>query len=341
MGQGGGNGGNSSTGGPWPRRRVKLRRKNGQQVAQSPPANSNAAPQQAPATGNPAGQSGLGLDQVAGLAKTYGIAAVKTAAVAFVAGAAIAGFLTLAVAAAPAAAGVATAAVVILVMACVFELAMQAQEVYYGKDRCGADLSANDRAEIAGNMTGGLIGGYLGGRAGKFLGDAFLPQTAGATPGSQGFAGDRCFPAGTLVATEDGPKAIERIVAHEQVWAYDLKTQSWQLCRVIKPLDRYHPGDYVSVDLQTETIESTGGHPFWVVAGEDLSDRPEPDHVPHLGARGRDTRPVGRTRETSAPATCSCNARARSSRLKRFGPMSSACKFTISRWPISNRTPSD
>ncbi len=46
MGQGGGNGGNSSTGGPWPRDGSNVGGQNGQQVAQSPPANSNAAPQQ-------------------------------------------------------------------------------------------------------------------------------------------------------------------------------------------------------------------------------------------------------------------------------------------------------
>ena len=198
----------------------------------------------APATGNPAGQSGLDLDQVAGLAKTYGIAALKTAAVAFVAGAGIAGLLTLAAAAGPVAGGVATAAGVILVVACVFELAMQAQEVYYGKDRGGADLSANDRAEIAGNMTGGILGGYFGVKTGKSLGDAFAPtlaeffapKTSGASPaGQQSTAGAMsCFPAGTLVATSDGLRPIESIVAGQRVWAFDLITSQWLLRHVLR-----------------------------------------------------------------------------------------------------------
>src|SRR5207244_9519749 len=29
-----------------------------------------------------------------------------------------------------------------------------------------------------------------------------------------------------------------------------------------------------------ETIEATGGHPFWVISGEDLDKRPVPEHCP-------------------------------------------------------------
>jgi hypothetical protein len=70
-----------------------------------------------------------------------------------------------------------------------------------------------------------------------------------------------CFPAGTLVAAEHGPKVIERIQSHERVWAYDLKTNRWSLSQVIEPLSQLHMGSVVAIRVAGETIEATGSHP--------------------------------------------------------------------------------
>ena len=279
--------------------------KSGQELAQSGPGaagvgpsgqgqqNPADAPQQAPANGNQADQNGLDLDQLAGYAKTFGSHLGQAAVAAAIGSVVIGGLLALAASAGPVAGGVAIAAgAILLARSCM---------------NWSRRLKRSTRARIAPvqpclPMTGLELRGMrrvacrrlFGGKALSFGKGAFSAKPQEAAPGSQECTGDWCFPAGTLVATEDGPKVIERIAANERVWAYDLKTQSWRLCRVIKPLDRFHAGDYVSIDLERETIESTGGHPFWVVAGEGLADRPEPDHVDAFGARVRDTGPMGR-----------------------------------------------
>jgi hypothetical protein len=238
--------------------------------------------QQPPANDDPADPDGLDLDQLAGYGATFATHAGKAALGAFAGAVVIGGGLALAAAAGPVAGGVAAAAGLVLLGAFVYELGTQAKEIYSGQDRGGATLSTNDRVGIAGDAVGSAVGAFLGGKSLEALGNAFSARAPETTPGSQECAGDQCFPAGTLVATENGPKAIERIVADERVWALDLKTEKWRLCRVTESLDRFHVGDYVGIDLNAETIESTGGHPFWVVAGEGLSNRPQPDHVDAL-----------------------------------------------------------
>src|SRR6185312_7205595 len=83
-----------------------------------------------------------------------------------------------------------------------------------------------------------------------------------------------CFPAGTLVATQDGPRAIESIVLGEQLWAYDLVASDWRLRPVLQLYRRHHEGLAASVRVSDEVIEATFRHPFWVVRGEGLDDRP-------------------------------------------------------------------
>jgi hypothetical protein len=43
---------------------------------------------------------------------------------------------------------------------------------------------------------------------------------------------------------------------------------------------RSQPADLVTIEVDSETIESTPRHPFCVVEGADLSSRPRPEHVP-------------------------------------------------------------
>ena len=89
-----------------------------------------------------------------------------------------------------------------------------------------------------------------------------------------------CFPANTVVATEHGPKAIQEVLPSERVWSFDLAANEWKLRHVVETYRHEHSGDMVAVSVAGETIESTGHHPWWVVRGVALGDRPRPEHVP-------------------------------------------------------------
>ncbi|MBI3837748.1 MAG: hypothetical protein HY288_07420 [Planctomycetia bacterium] len=88
-----------------------------------------------------------------------------------------------------------------------------------------------------------------------------------------------CFFAGTVVATEVGPKRIESVVADERVWSCDLTTGRWRLCPVVETYEAEYVGDLIEVTVEGKRIESTYHHPFWVVEGQHLDERPRPDHV--------------------------------------------------------------
>ncbi len=99
--------------------------------------------------------------------------------------------------------------------------------------------------------------------------------------GLAGLLWSNCFPAGTIVATEMGPKPIENIQSSDLVWSFDMLLSEWKLRRVIETFQHDHDGEMVRVEMETESIESTGHHPWWVVRGENLEHRPQPEHVPH------------------------------------------------------------
>ena len=87
-----------------------------------------------------------------------------------------------------------------------------------------------------------------------------------------------CFAPGTLVLTEQGERPIETVAKFDRVWAHDVVTGEWRLCSVLQTFVRDYEGDGVFVTVEGETIESTFHHPYWVVAGEALADRPQCDH---------------------------------------------------------------
>ncbi len=91
-----------------------------------------------------------------------------------------------------------------------------------------------------------------------------------------------CFPGGTLVNTLGGLQAIEKVVAGDQVWGYDLVASQWRPCRVLRTFSRLYEGNSVFVTVAEEVIEATFRHPFWVVRGESLDDRPQMDHLEPL-----------------------------------------------------------
>jgi hypothetical protein len=87
----------------------------------------------------------------------------------------------------------------------------------------------------------------------------------------------KCFPADTLVATESGPRPIREIGAGDLVWAFDFKVGEWVLRPVEARHDAVYEGAVVTLELEGGgSAEATAYHPFWVVRGMRLSERPVP-----------------------------------------------------------------
>jgi hypothetical protein len=89
-----------------------------------------------------------------------------------------------------------------------------------------------------------------------------------------------CFPARTLVATANGSRPIQTIKIGDEVWAYDLVASEWQPCRVLQTFQQLHEGAAARLQVAGELIECTALHPFWVVRGADLAQRPRRPHFP-------------------------------------------------------------
>ncbi len=106
------------------------------------------------------------------------------------------------------------------------------------------------------------------------------PVTAPATAGQA----SNCFPAHTLVATEQGRRPIAEIQAHQRVWAFDVVSCQWRLCRVLQTFASFYEDDSVLLTVAGETIESTYHHPYWVVSGEELAERTCLEHIPEVPA---------------------------------------------------------
>jgi hypothetical protein len=79
--------------------------------------------------------------------------------------------------------------------------------------------------------------------------------------------------------------------ADDIVCAFDLTTSKWKARRVVETYEHDYEGVLVTLTVGDEVIESTTNHPFWVVAGDGLDERPESIHAPVLSP---DTRTAGR-----------------------------------------------
>jgi RHS repeat-associated protein len=88
-----------------------------------------------------------------------------------------------------------------------------------------------------------------------------------------------CFPAGTLVHTNTGLRPIEEVATGDSVWAFDLVTGKWRVCKVLETFCRHYQGRKVAVTASGETVEATYRHPFWVLRGEALETRPRLEHL--------------------------------------------------------------
>jgi len=91
-----------------------------------------------------------------------------------------------------------------------------------------------------------------------------VPGQAGGSLGSLATAGTcECLAAGTLVWTETGPKAIERIRVGDRVLSQNVETGELAYKPVLKTTLRA-AGPLVELDVHGEYVRTSGGHPFWV-----------------------------------------------------------------------------
>ncbi len=75
-----------------------------------------------------------------------------------------------------------------------------------------------------------------------------------------------CFLAGTPVLTEQGLQPIELIKSGDKIYTHNFKTGKQELKPVLETYTN-HAEKYVSIEINnTEIIQATGGHRFWVEA---------------------------------------------------------------------------
>jgi hypothetical protein len=98
--------------------------------------------------------------------------------------------------------------------------------------------------------------------------------------------GINCFPPETLVATETGLRRIGEIEPGERVWGFDFQRGEWRLCAVEARHDAFFTGPLVTLESDAGEVTATALHPFWVVAGPDLENRPAPRHIDADADRG-------------------------------------------------------
>jgi hypothetical protein len=96
-----------------------------------------------------------------------------------------------------------------------------------------------------------------------------------------------CFLAGTLISRYSSGSieqkelvSIEQIKRGDEVWAFNRVTDNWEIRYVLETYRRGYIGDVVAVNIGDEIIDATGGHPFWVLQGDDLENRPLCDCLP-------------------------------------------------------------
>jgi hypothetical protein len=88
-----------------------------------------------------------------------------------------------------------------------------------------------------------------------------------------------CFPAGTLIQTEFGTKPIEDIIIGDNVWAYDEDTGTTALQPVVDIMQK-ESDHTISLFTETEVIETTAQHPFYVnKAWKDASELEPGDKI--------------------------------------------------------------
>jgi RHS repeat-associated protein len=154
----------------------------------------------------------------------------------------------------------------------------------YGIYALYSDWDDYSDAQKAG-ILGGVLGGFAALRPGVGIARRVPTRARTNTSGSSS-AG--CFLAGTLVVTAAGMAPIEQVEVGESVWSYDHEAEQWELREVLLTFEHDYFGDLVTLKLEfddgsTDEITATGNHPFWVVEGEELAERPAVEKLPEAG----------------------------------------------------------
>ncbi|WP_394829385.1 polymorphic toxin-type HINT domain-containing protein [Pendulispora albinea] len=141
---------------------------------------------------------------------------------------------------------------------------------------------------------GGSAGGGAGGGGGGAAGDGWVCDTTSCRPGS-----GQCFVAGTLVATPEGARPIEQLVAGDRVLSRDEETGEFSARAVVRTFVRPATG-LVDVHMARgdeggTDVRSTAGHPYWTLAaGWTRADSLAPGDI-LLDPRGAEIRVVAVT----------------------------------------------
>lgn len=72
---------------------------------------------------------------------------------------------------------------------------------------------------------------------------------------------------------------MSQIGAGERVWGYDFLNGVWRLCRVECRHDANYDGPLATLYADVGKVTATAFHPFWVIQGDDLANRPTPRQV--------------------------------------------------------------
>jgi len=59
----------------------------------------------------------------------------------------------------------------------------------------------------------------------------------------------------------------------------------WMLRRVLRRQSHQYEGDMITIQMGHNTIKATGNHPFYVLRGDSLVSRPQPQDVPQEETR--------------------------------------------------------
>ena len=92
-----------------------------------------------------------------------------------------------------------------------------------------------------------------------------------------------CFLAGTMIATHSGEKPIQDISVGDTVIALAGGADEQEMCQVVSVF-RYEYSEAIyhvtcRKNGNDEQLGVTSEHPFWVVSGTRLSERPDPIHL--------------------------------------------------------------
>lgn len=88
-----------------------------------------------------------------------------------------------------------------------------------------------------------------------------------------------CFPGDTVVSTPNGLKRIDELESGEQVYSYDFNSESSIISKITEKNRYNYSGDIFHISTENETISATHNHPFYLLDGTDLENRPTPSDI--------------------------------------------------------------